>query len=169
MPALRKTSIKAEEEIAMLNANTVEMRRTFDHISNIYDQLRVKALAFIAGEVAIVTFLFATEVKYPNVLYGQILYLAAIGAMALAFGLLLWTVSAVPWKIPCDFNFHKTTKENHINELGITRYIHDEYVKVLEYCLPLVSKRARRFNYTIYLLSGGVIMVLLIKYGGIAS
>lgn len=157
------------DEVAMLNVNIVEMRRTFDHISNIYDQLRVKALAFIAGEVAIVTFLFASSVPFPDVLYGQILFVAAVVALMAAFGLLLWTVAAVPWKVPCDFEKHTVTKEKYKTELGLTRYVHDDFVRVLEYCVPLVSKKAKRFNTTIYLLSAGVIIVLLIKYGGPVS
>lgn len=160
------TTITPKKEISILNVNIDEMRRTFDHISNIYDQLRIKALAFVAGEIAIVTFLFATSVPFPHLLYGQILFISSVIALLLASGLLFWTITTIPWKIPCDFVDHKQTLERYKDELSMTRYVHDEYVRVLEYCVPVVSKKAKRFNLTIYLLSAGVIIVLLIKYGG---
>lgn len=159
-------AIPEKDELAILRLSLVEMQRTYDHITNIYDQLRVKALAFIAGEVAIVTFLFTAEVMWPNILYGKVLFLSAIVSLLLAFGLLLWTIASVQWKIPCDFERCKDMACTHSTELKMARYIHDEYLSVLNYCIPLVDKKAKKFNLTIYLLSASVIIVLLIKYGG---
>ncbi|HMH70617.1 MAG TPA: hypothetical protein VK502_04405 [Candidatus Saccharimonadales bacterium] len=155
-----------DEKAKIVNINLTEMRRTFDHISNIYDQMRLKALGFIAGEIAIVTFLFSASVKFPDVLYGQIIFLTAVIMLCVAFGLLMWTISTVGWRIPCDFEGHKKTIRKYPSELALLECIHDDYIGAINDANTVVTKRARRFNWTIYLLSAGVIIILLVKYGG---
>jgi len=51
------------DEKSILNMSMRELRHVYDHICNIFDQLRVKALTLIAGEVAIVSFIFGTKDK----------------------------------------------------------------------------------------------------------
>lgn len=156
----------SSENTNVLMANLVELRRSFDHISNIHDQLRVKALAFIAGEVAIVTFLFSTAIQYPSIIYGQILFFSAVAALCIAFGLLFWAIATVNWKIPSDFECSNTLKEKYSTELSFIEYTNNDYVQVIRHCMKTVGDKAKRFNWTIYLLSWGVIILLLIKYGG---
>jgi hypothetical protein len=159
-------TIKESETLAILQANLIELRRTYDHVSNIYDQLRIKALTFIAGEIAIVTFLFASNIKYPSLLYGQMIFWAGILSFLCSFSVLLWTIAAVQWRIPCDFEKFENMKKKFSSEIALTEYVHNEYVSAIAHCLPLVSMKSRRFNTTIYFLSVGVIIILLLKYGG---
>jgi hypothetical protein len=145
-----------------------ELRRTYDHISNIYDQLRVKALAVIAGEVAITTFIFSGELSpYPKELYGKIFFFVAIGFLGVSFALLLWMISPLTWKIPVEMEeVEGDLDDRHSDLQHLLEYTKKDYIAKITYCNELVSKRARRFIWTIYSLSGGAIILLVLKYGG---
>src|SRR5581483_10491751 len=92
------------EKIKILKISLDELRRFYDHVSNIYDQLRLKALALIAGELGIVGFIFsdASTRHIPRQVDTQLFYFAGIIFLALAFGSLLWTISSFSWQIPHD-------------------------------------------------------------------
>lgn len=160
-----------EEKIKILKASLIELRRFYDHVSNIYDQLRIKALALIAGEVAIVTFIFAKdETRHiPHNPALSIFYFAGIIFLGLAFSLLLWTIASFSWKIPHDLEDSTTLYKKHENELSFLEYIHDDYIGAINTCLPKVDSKSKKFNWTIYLLAAGVIMLLVIKYGGLTK
>lgn len=159
---------KDEEKVKILKASLIELRRFYDHVSNIYDQLRIKALALIAGEVAIATFIFAKdEARHiPHNPALIIFYFTGIIFLALAFALLLWTIASFSWQIPHDLEDSTTLFNKHENELSFLKYMHDDYINAINKCLPKVDSKARKFNWTIYLLAAGVIMLLVIKYGG---
>jgi hypothetical protein len=155
------------DEMAILRLTIEELRRTFDHISNIYDQLRTKALTLIGGEVAIVVFLFSdNKLLMPHEPYGLVFFWTAIVFLMLAFGLLLWTISPVAWQIPVEIADVTNIPARWQNEKSFLEYVRNEYVRCINHCNKYVVNRGRRFNWTIYLLSAGAIIVLLLKFGG---
>jgi hypothetical protein len=155
----------AEKE-KMLSLALEELRRTYDHINNIYDQLRVKVLALIGGEVAIVTLLFAIGMPLPRTVYGAIFLAAGLLFLSLAFALLLWIVSTVQWKIPVDMDEVASIYKRYNDAIGFLEYLRDDYIKCINHCAGHVSNRAKRFNWAIYVLCAGVIIIMVIKFGG---
>jgi hypothetical protein len=66
-------SIPTSEKIAVLRAALRDIRRMYDHISNTYDQLRLKSIGLIAGEIALVAFIFAANnLAIPHQYYGRV-------------------------------------------------------------------------------------------------
>lgn len=142
------------------------MRCFFNHVSNIYDQLRLKALAVLAGEVAIVTFMFTDKgIAIPDAIDSRIFFFAGVLLLCLAFASLLWTIAPLEWKIPYDQYSSENLKKFKTQE-EFLEYLNDDYCIATRHCLPLVSHKARRFTWTIYMLATGVIILMVIKYGG---
>jgi hypothetical protein len=163
------TTADSSDDIKILRTSIFELRKSYEHISNIYDQFRLKALALIAGEVAIVSFIFGDpNSKIPESADRRVFYFAAIVFLGLAFGLFLWIISTVNWKLP-----HDTTKademlkdKNRNTYLAFLKYIQDDYCKVNDYCNTLVSSKCRKSNWAIYLLSTGVIILIVLRFCG---
>ncbi|HKR81890.1 MAG TPA: hypothetical protein VJR27_02730 [Candidatus Saccharimonadales bacterium] len=157
-----------KEKIKILKISLAELRRFYDHVSNIYDQLRVKSLALIAGEVAIVTFIFSdsTAREIPDSAALRTFFFAGILFLILAFSLLLWTISSFPWQISHDLEDSQKLYKKYEAEKDFLEYLHDDFIGAIGECLPRVEKKSKRFNWTIYLLAAGVIILLVIKYGG---
>ncbi len=155
-----------EERKKILRTAIEELRRVCEHVSNIYDQLRIKALTVMAGEVAIVSFMFAGEgVPIPEAAYGRIFYFAGVLLLSGAFLALLWTVSPLEWKIAYDLYSSDELKKFN-TEVEFLEYLNNDHRTAVTHCMPLVGKRAKRFTWTIYALSLGVIILIVIKYGG---
>lgn len=162
-----------QDQVEILKTSVNQLSKMYDHVSNIYDQLRLKALALIAGEVAIVSFVFSPEanqkgIHIPDGSDRRVFYFAGISFLALAFGFLLWIISTVDWKLPHDTQ--KSAKifkdKNRDTELSFLEYLHDDFCDVNDYVTKLVTKKCRRMNWAIYLLSAGVIILLVMKFGG---
>lgn len=123
----------------------------------------------LAGEVAIVTFIFAepSARKAPDGVDRQVLYFASILALLLAFGLLLWIIHTVKWRAPHSYINHETLKKDYKTYKKFLEYIHDDYLEVVKHCGKIVDNKCKKFNWIAYLLSGSVILLLLItKFGG---
>ncbi len=139
----------------------------YEQISNTYDQLRVKAVALIAGEVALVAFIFTTsKLTIPVEYYGRIFFFTGIVSLITSFGFLFWTISALDWKMPTDLFDSDEIIRKYPTEKEFLKYVHHEYVISISHCLPRVDKRAKRFNWTLYLLAASAIVLLVIKFGG---
>jgi hypothetical protein len=156
------------EDPKLLRIAIDELRHLYDHVSNIYDQVRIKALAVLAGEIALVAFIFSGDsLAMPSTPYGMIFFFIGILLLLGAFGFAFWTISAVDWLIPGDpaklKNLNQYTDESAL--LAATR---DEYTQAIEHCLPLVNKKTRKFNWCINTLVAGGIILLVIKFGGIS-
>lgn len=156
------------QKTKILQASIDELRRFYDHVSNIYDQLRLKALALIAGEVAIASFIFSSPNTnhIPSGSALRIFYFSGLILMGLAFALLLWTISSFDWKIPHDLYDSGSLYKKFEDEKAFLEYLHDDFIVAINHCLPAVNRKTKRFNWTIYLLAVGVIILLVIKYGG---
>jgi hypothetical protein len=159
-----------DDKLEIIKASIKEQKRIYDHTSNIYDQLRIKALALIAGEVAIVTFLFS-DWNIKKVIHDadrQFFFFAGIVLLGLAFAFLLWIISTVAWKIPHNLNKANQlmSDKNNNTEQSFLEYLHDDYTTVNAHIMPLVDHKCQRFNWTIFLLAAGVIIEMVIKFGG---
>ncbi len=156
----------SNDRIEILKIAIREMRSTFNHVSNIYDQLRIKALGVLAGEVALISFMFSGNgVSIPGETYGKIFFFTGVVFLGAAFGLLLWTLSPLAWKIPYD-QFSSENLKKYKTEEEFLEYLNDDHVAATRHCTKYVSLRAKRFSWTLYLLSAGAIILMVIKFGG---
>lgn len=149
-------------EKSVLRMSIEELRHCYDHICNIYDQLRLKALALIAGEIAIVSFIFGTSdrLEVPKAADRRIFLSVGIIALVVAFGLLLWIISTVTWRFPHDFeNAAYILKKAHSDEDEYLEYLHDDLVKDVNANLAITSPKLKKFNWSVYLLSAGAIIL----------
>lgn len=160
----------ANQKEQIIHTSLDEQRRLFDGTSNIYDQLRIKALALIAGEVAIVTFLFTGWDFRDKLMDGDriVFFYLGILLLGLAFGFLLWIISTVPWTMPHDYSNAKrwTEDKNYLNHQEFIEYLHDDYVAASTVNVKIVSNKCKKFNWSVFLLAGGVIIIMVIKFGG---
>ena len=144
-----------------------ELRRVDDQLNATFDQLRFKSLAMIAGELALSPFIFSTDrLHIPHEYYGCIFFFLGILFYVVSFGLLLWTIAATDWTTPGDGRSSGEIKVDYPTLLKYLEWIVEDYLKVIGNNSPLVGKRARRFNWSLYLLAVGGIMLLVIKFGG---
>lgn len=159
-----------DQQTLILRAAVEEQRHFYNCISNTFDQLRVKALALIAGEVAIVTFLFVggdtSVINNLNRVDIVILFGAAVTCLLLAFGLLLWTISTVVWKQAHGFVRSTKLLKTYATEREFLQYLNNDYATINKHNATVITPKLKRFNWIVYLLSAGAILVLLIKYGG---
>jgi hypothetical protein len=154
----------AKEKI--LQTSVDELRRKYDELNSTYDQLRIKALAFITGEIAVVTFLFATGINIPHIIYGIVFFLFGSGCIAISFILLLLSLRSVSWSLP----IHPKVLEEHDygtfpTKVDFLEYICKCYSTSLEKNHPKVEERAKMFDKALMLLFVGVIILLVIKFG----
>ncbi len=160
---------QAPEEEKTLAVAIEEQRRAYDHISNIYDQLRIKALALIAGEVAVITFIFSGDsARYAPIGVDRMIFFYTGIALLLASAvILLWIVSTVGWKLAHSSMSSLTLRNEYPTHLKFLRYLNDDYCKVNAHCQGIINKKCARFNVVVYLMPIGVIMLLVItKFGG---
>jgi hypothetical protein len=157
----------------LLTLSVGELRRLYDHVSTSFDNLRTKGLALLAGEVAIVTFLFSADGSHKALLahqtpvYGIIFYGVGIFLLALAFLALLYVIASVPWKHPPDHqDVVNLTDRFNDSPIKFLEYLQREYLACISHCAGLLTVKAKRFMWAVYSLSLGIFIVLMLKYGG---
>src|SRR5882724_6922643 len=149
-----------------------ELSRLYDHIVKAFEQLRNKALALLVGEVAIATFLFQDfhinigQKNNPPV-YGYAILGIGILLLVMAYAFFLYVISTIRWRYPTEE--HDLTNPSvrfNSSPLEYQKYLHAEYMEKIPFCNKKVIVRARIFMYGTYALSTGVLLVILVKYGG---
>lgn len=155
------------EEAAVLKLALSQYEHVYDNINNSYDQLRVKALSMIAGELALGAFIFSTDtLVIPTEYYGIIFYFAGIISFILSFGIVISTITSITWKVPGEPDTGDGIVEKYPEESAYLKFIIGQYVECIDHCMEVVDRRTGRFNWALYLLSGSAIMLLIIKFGG---
>lgn len=164
-----------EQKVIVLRIALDELRRVHDHISNIYDQLRVRILALLAGQVAIVTFLFSgnkeTRINIPADDAGRIFLSIGAASMILAFTLFVYLIASTRgWPIPGDMDeieqIDNGLDNRYDTEEKFLLFLRKDYLNGNRECMKILSRKAIKFNLALYLLLAGAIILLIIKYGG---
>jgi hypothetical protein len=165
---------KLENDKELLEITLLELRRLHGAITQSFDNLRGKALALLAGEVAIVTFLFsASDGKQKAFFhdqvptYGIVFYGLGIALLGVAFLIFLYVISTVSWHQPPEEKdvANITDRFNH-DPLKFLEYLKDEYIESINHCGKITSTKAIRFMWGVYSLSLGIFIILMLKYGG---
>jgi hypothetical protein len=138
----------------------------YDDLSNMYDQLRIKAVSIVVGEIAVAAILVSLgKFTPPTDYYQLILWVISLLLFAGSFIILLWTISSLDWLIPTDIQSSKNVLRLYPTEKEHMEYIFDEYVTCINYINPRISKRSKAFNLSLYLLLSSVIL-LIVTFGG---
>lgn len=157
-----------DEEIRVLKLALSEYRHVYDHVAKGYDQLRIKALAMLAGEVALGTFIFSSSTLIvPREYYGKVFFFSGIFFLLASLGIILSTLRSMDWKIPSDPDDVQALKTKFSTEKDYLKFIVDDYLMCIHFCKNLSEKRVGRFNWAIIALSVSAIMLLVIKFGGV--
>lgn len=169
-------AVDIKNEIELYKLVNKDLRRFYDYIVRSFDRLRNKALALLAGEVAISTFLFQDFhlVRYdyhhhalPIPVYGYAMFGAGLLFLILSYVAFLHVISSTHWEFPTEEHDMKNPTERFQNNLlKYQKYLHSEYLQKIDYCNNKVYNRAKRFMQGTYLLTAGVILILLVKYAG---
>src|SRR6266404_7417319 len=164
----------AEKEMdkELLELGVEELRRAYDHISRSFEQLRTKALALIAGEVAIVSFIFSSNQPRNGILghsvpiYGIVMFGIGIALLVIAGLIFLYVSSTSHWSHPPDEKDMVNLHKNFNNRTEFLEQLRLEYITAIPECIKKISPRARRFMVGVYMLVIGIFILLLIKYCG---
>lgn len=161
----------ATDREEFIETGVEELRRLHRAITQSYDAIKVKALALLAGEVAIVTFLFADNSltrKTPMdvVIYVAIFHFVGIFLLSMAFILFLHVISPVQWRQPPETKIIRHMDEwfGHNREKFLL-HMREEYMDAIANCEAKLAAKARRFILAIYFLSIGIVILVLLKYG----
>lgn len=158
------------DKVQVLETNMEELRRLYDRLTSLYDNIKIKVLALIAGELAIVPFIFSENARLmPSELYGIIFSSIGIACIALSFGLLLWAISTADWLVPLDLKESHKLHERYKNKQEYLEYLKSDYEECIVHCLKKIKTRAKIFNVTLMLFSAGAFIIFVLKYmhGGI--
>lgn len=161
-----------QEQIEFLESGVNELKIIHSSISSSYDAIKAKALALLAGEVAIVTFLFADSVSHKGsepsqvVISIAIFYLIGIIMLSAAFLLFLYVVSPIQWVQPPESKVVDNMKEWFGGDkTKFLEYLKQEYYIAIQTCNGKLRNKARGFVFAIYLLTTGILILVLLKYG----
>jgi len=144
----------------VLQVSLDELRRKYGELTSSYDQQRAKVLAFIAGELTLVAFLFASGITIPQVLYGLFFFLVGVGCIAASFVILTLTLRTAEWYSPG--NSEASQEQNYLTEL---ERVCEDYSSAIEADAPICNQRGAMFDNALMLLFIGVTILLVIKYG----
>lgn len=161
---------KNENHKDLLKEGVAELRRLYDAIAHSHDNLRAKALALLVAEIAIVTFLFSAGDPNPfsvKIIYGIVFLAIGIVCLIGSFAMFLWVISPIKeWPHPPESadlrNIHKNFDNSPSKFLATLK---DDYILAIHVCAKTLTKRSNKFSTAIYLLSAGIFIVLMIKYG----
>lgn len=147
-----------------------ELRRLYDAICESFEGVRTKALALLAGEVAMITFLFSTSSSHPLakpfIVYAVALYGIGMLLLALSFISFLSIITPVQWHHPPETVDLENMDERFGNSEKYLVYLKNEYIKSIRLASPLLATKSRRFVMTTLILAIGIFLIALLKFGG---
>lgn len=155
---MSRRSREEKEKVAQTAVD--ELRRKYSELTSSFDQLRNKILAFIAGEIALIAFLFASGVVIPNAIYGIIFYGAGVGLITASFIILSISLRGADWHSPGP----SSLLPDKTNLQALTNACND-YSSALETNAPIYARRSKMFDTALMLLLIGVTILIAIKYG----
>lgn len=166
MVGVREFMALPDNKQDLYDLNLVELRDLFGVINTSYDRLRAKAITLLIGQVAIVTFLFSGGVARPRIIYGFVFYGLGILLLGLPFVIYLWIISPDTWDHPVDLDGSDVLSRKYVSKNDYTKHLVDEYIVVIGSNSKRLYKRSRPFVTATYLLSIGIFIMLLLKFGG---
>lgn len=159
-----------EDTESVLRTAVEELRRAYDAITRSFEQLRTKALALLAGEVGISSFIFSSGQPQRGIVHGDVpiygIALFGIGIALLFLSALsfLYVSSTAQWVHPPDDEDLTNLEKNFPTSSDYLERIKTEYMAAIEHCISKITPRAKRFMNGVYMLAVGIAILLLLKY-----
>jgi len=148
-----------------------ELNELYESIEQSMEHVRTKGLALLAGEIALVTFLFSPRGKGENLLsgdvpiYGFVIFGLGILLLFLAAGTFLYVLSTVRWTRPPDEkDIADINKRFNSDPYEFLEYMKIGYTSAINHCARMVTRRANALMVGVYLFSFGILLVVLVKY-----
>lgn len=161
---------KEENEKELLQICVNELNELYESIEQSLEHVRTKGLALLAGEIALVTFLFSPQ-KGTNFfsesvpIYGFVIFGLGVSLLFLSAGVFLYVLSKVNWTRPPDAkDIVNINKRFNSSPAEFLEYMKDGYTSAINHCIKIVSKRANALMVGIYMFSAGILLVILVKY-----
>lgn len=147
-----------------------ELDKLYSGVSDAYASIQTKALALLAGEVAVLTFLFTAEPSTfprPYIIFAIIIYAIGIILLGLAFVFFLWAASPSEWHQPPETKDLEDVEDRFRNDvLRLYSYLNKEYVSAIRAGVNKVNFKANKLKWGTYFLFIGIALIALIRFGG---
>jgi Ca2+/Na+ antiporter len=158
----------------LLEVAVDELRRAYDELDKDYDQVRVKALTFLGGGLALLTFLYSgkthsgkVDLFIPHQVYGMVFYFGGLVFVLFAIALLFYTLKPVYFREPTENEEIEKLDERHRTKNSYLVFLKEEYSKCLEHNGDQYSQKQKLLNIAFFLLVTGAIILLVLKqFGG---
>jgi hypothetical protein len=157
---------KPTEEEKVEQVAVEELRRRYDELCSNFDQIRLRVLAFITGELALASFLFSKGMALPSIIYGFIFFATGVICIMASFTILLTLLRTVSWRSPISRQYIRDIDYKEFpDKTSFLLYVKEAYIRVLDGNSPTISRANKRFDISLVLLVVGVIILMVIKYG----
>lgn len=155
--------LRVADKSVVLKVSIKELRHLYGHVNRNWLNLKTRTLGLIAGEVAMVSFVFS-RFSVPTATYGRVFLGAGIALVSLTFIALLWVLATSSWKIPFDIATSKSIYRRFNNEQEFMEHLKEDYEDCISHCLPRFASRARVYNFSLIGFSIGLIILLVLKF-----
>lgn len=153
-----------KDEISTLQLSISELRRMHDEICQAYSGIRVKAITFLGGEFAFLSYLYSGGTLFiPPQIYGIIFYFIGLFFCISALVLLFLVMQPVKWRIPTETKVHKNYATNFSSFLDALKYVQQEYIAGIHINIPHCEKKQVRLNLALIFILVGVSILVVIK------
>lgn len=161
-----------ENKKELLQLCLAELRHLYDGVLSSLSNLRTKALALLAAEVAIAAFLFAPTEEGTGAffasdtpIYGFVLFGVGLGLLSISFIIFLMSTASVTINHPPEErDIQDIYGRFQTSPLKFLEYLKSEYMVALNHCISQVGRRSKRFGYGVYAFSIGIALLILVKY-----
>jgi hypothetical protein len=149
----------------VLQLALIEAHKKYERVNNDYNQNSTKLFTLLATELAILTFLFASDGGFlPEKLYGIIFYAIGVALVILAVAALFWGTLSNDWEEPAELKELQTLRYD--SKAAFLEYLKDDYLVAYQFCLEQYTKRRKLLDWSIFLFVGGVTILMILKFGG---
>jgi len=154
-----------KDKTLILEAALGEVRKKYNGVCADYTHLGTKIFTLLATELTVIALLFAGKAGFSlDVLYGKILFGIGIACIVLSVALLFWAITSNKWANPAEIK--ELTYLNFATYIDYLEEMKDDYLAAYAYCRIRFDKRRIAFDGSIMLFVAGVILLMVIKFGG---
>lgn len=161
-----QNSDNISDSILILKESIVELRRRYDFINDLYQNVRVKIITFMGAGFALLGYLYIDNSNGDNLFipadtYGKIFYFAGLAMVLLSLVILFISLKASSWELPTDAD--KLKKKDFVSLEEFLIYVRNEYLKAIDLNLMIYEKKQSKLDFASHSLVIGGIVMLVIK------
>jgi hypothetical protein len=139
-----------------------EQRRVYDQLASGYEQAKIKALTFLGGGLAAMTFLYSgRDLFIPDEIYGKIFYYVGLGLVIFAISTLFMSLKRQYWEFPTEYKDLK--KLEYPNKKSYLEYVKQRYLECYEINRKAYEYKHKMLDTAFYPLVIGVTILIVLK------